>query len=114
MTSEKTYRVLWTQSAQQDLARIIGFIAKDSEANSKKLYKTVVHKAEKLWQLSLQGTIVPELMDFGVEFYRELIISPWRLVYKVETERVLVLAIFDGRRNVEDILFERLIYDRGY
>lgn len=114
MNSEKTYRVLWTQSAQLDLARMIEYIAKDSEANSKKLYRTVVHKAENLWQLPLQGRIVPELMDFGVEFYRELIISPWKLVYKVETERVLVLAVFDGRRNVEDVLFERLIYDRGY
>ena len=114
MNSEKTHRVLWTQSAQQDLARIIEFIARDNEANSKKLYKTVVRKAENLWQLPSQGRIAPELMDFGVEFYRELVISSWRLVYKVETERVLILAIFDGRRNVEDILFERLINDRGH
>lgn len=40
--------------------------------------------------------------------YRELIVSRWRLFYRIAGESVYVLARIDSRRNVEDILLERL------
>ncbi len=56
-----------------------------------------------------RGRIVPELLKQGVSRYRELVIKPWRVIYRVEESRVFVVAVIDGRRNVEDVLLERLL-----
>jgi hypothetical protein len=37
------------------------------------------------------------------------VIRPYRLVYRVEADTVTVLALFDGRRDLEDVLLERLL-----
>jgi hypothetical protein len=56
-----------------------------------------------------QGRIVPELKEQGIQTYRELIVAPWRIVYRVSDTTVFVLSVIDSRRNVEDILLDRLI-----
>jgi toxin ParE1/3/4 len=56
-----------------------------------------------------RGRIVPELKILGVDIYRESIIGPWRIVYRILDLDVLVVAVIDGRRNLEDILLNRLI-----
>jgi len=39
-------------------------------------------------------------------------VAPYRLVYRVASRDVFVLALVDGRRDLEDILFERLLRER--
>lgn len=107
--NNKIYQVFWTQTAQQDLIKIIKYIAIDSEINSKSIYETIKLKSDNLRQMPLQGRIVPELRYFGIVLYRESIITHWRIIYKIEENKVWVLAVIDGRRNVEDILLNRFI-----
>jgi toxin ParE1/3/4 len=107
--NKASYHVFWTQTAQQDLRKIIMYIALDSEVQAKKVYLAVKQKAENLKHLPLQGRIVPELSYFNILIYRELIHSPWRIIYKLEDNKVWVQAVIDGRRNVEDILLDRFI-----
>lgn len=45
----------------------------------------------------------------GISQYREVVISPWRVIYRVEAARVLVVSVIDSRRNVEDILLGRFL-----
>jgi toxin ParE1/3/4 len=40
--------------------------------------------------------------------YRELVATPWGIMYRVSGHTVSVLAVVDGRRNAEDVLLERL------
>lgn len=56
-----------------------------------------------------RGRMVPELASLDIKAYRELIISPHRLMYRVEPRRVLVVAVFDGRRDLGDVLLARLV-----
>ena len=107
--TNRIYQVLWSKSAQQDLKRIIEYISADSKIRARKTYLALKKKAANLEQMPLRGRNVPELWYFSISTYRELIIPPWRLIYKVDKDTVLVLALIDGRRNVEDILFDRLI-----
>lgn len=44
----------------------------------------------------------------GIFGCRELQIPPWRLIYAVEEEQVEILALFDGRRNFQGALLDRL------
>lgn len=103
------FSVFWTLTAQQDLKRIIDFMAADSRATARKLFTEIKKKAAGLNNLPLRGRIVPELRHHGIMGYREIIRQPWRIIYKVEKERVWVLAVIDSRRNVEDLLLSRLI-----
>ena len=66
-------------------------------------------KASSLETFAARGRIVPELLGIQVREYRELLVKPYRIIYRVEKARVVVLGVFDGRRNLEDILLDRLI-----
>jgi len=48
-----------------------------------------------------------------VREYRELIVPPYRLIYHARGVDVLVLAVFDARRSLEDVLLDRLIRVEG-
>jgi hypothetical protein len=41
--------------------------------------------------------------------YRELISSVWRIIYKVDNDSVYIMAIFDSRQNIEDLLLQKLL-----
>jgi toxin ParE1/3/4 len=104
--SKGTYQVFWTRTAQQDLRKIIAYIAADSENQARKIYLAIKQKAVNLQQMPLQG---PELSYYGILTYRELISQPWRIIYRIEDNKVWVLAVIDSRRNVEDILLDRFL-----
>ncbi|MBW6505028.1 type II toxin-antitoxin system RelE/ParE family toxin [bacterium] len=46
----------------------------------------------------LAGRVVPE---FGVEFLREVIVSPFRVVYRVDPGRVRVIRVWRSERLLE-------------
>jgi plasmid stabilization system protein ParE len=103
------YQVLWTQTAQQDLRRIIVYIANDDLTEAQRIYTEVRGKSGNLRLMPHQGRIVPELKYHGIALYRELIIKPWRIIYKIEESKVWVLAVIDSRRNMEDVLLSRFM-----
>ena len=72
-----------------------------------------VRWAKSLSTLAERGRIVPELARLHVQEYRELVIPPYRLVYRIRDTRVLVLAFLDARRSLEDALLDRLISIEG-
>jgi toxin ParE1/3/4 len=57
----------------------------------------------------MRGRIIPELQAQGVLQYRELIVSPWRIIYRIAGQKVFVLSVLDARQNIEDILLKRLL-----
>jgi toxin ParE1/3/4 len=52
---------------------------------------------------------VPELREIGVTEYREVVRKPYRIVYFTVGRQVYVVAILDGRRDLEDLLARRLL-----
>ena len=103
------YKIIWTNFAENDLKNIIEYISVDSPQNALKILKKIKQKATNLYTLPERGRIVPELQDQGVLQYRELVIPPWRLLYRIGERKVFVLSVIDSRQNVEDILLKRLI-----
>jgi toxin ParE1/3/4 len=106
----RTYEVIWADVAAQDLKDIIAYIAAHSPDQAVKILHTIKGKVTSLQNLPERGRLVPELCDEGIMIYRELISPPWRIIYRLAETSVLVLAVLDSRRNIEDILFKRLIY----
>jgi len=108
--SMNKYSVLWTKTAEQDLGNIIDYIAQDSLDRSLEILHTIQKSASALTSMPERGRIVPELKVHGISTYRELVISPWRMIYRTERRNVIILTVIDGRRNLEDILLDRLLY----
>ncbi|MCB9482341.1 MAG: type II toxin-antitoxin system RelE/ParE family toxin [Desulfobacteraceae bacterium] len=103
------YNVIWANVAEKDLINIIEYIADDSPENAEKILAKIKKQASDLYTMPERGRIVPELYDQGVLLYRELIIEPWRLIYRISGKEIYVLSVIDSRRNVEDILIKRFI-----
>lgn len=105
----KKCEVIWTDTAKKDLNEIIEYSAQDSIEIAIQKYEKIKETAGQLVLFPDQGRIIPELFKQNITKYKEIIISPWRLMYKVENNVVYVMAVIDGRRNVEDILLQRLL-----
>jgi len=103
------YAVLWTEVAERDLREIITFIASDDPVNALHVLEKIKHKVATLYLSPERGRVIPELHAQGIYIYRELIISRWRLMYRIVDSNVYITAVIDSRRNVEDILLYRLI-----
>lgn len=109
MASPKKLRVVWVRTATGDLESIAGYIAEDSPARARDILVGIERAAKKLAIMPPRGRVVPELAAFGIRNYRQLIYYPWRIIYRIAKEEVIVLAILDGRRHLEDLLLERLV-----
>jgi len=103
------YEVFWSNSAKFDLESIIEYIKIDSIEIAKKIFFEIKEKCDELNEFPLKYRIVPELQEIGVCKYREIIYKRWRIIYKVEKLKVYILIVVDSRRNLEDILFQRVI-----
>lgn len=103
------YTVVWAEVAEADLLGIVQYIATENLANARGALSKIKEKAGSLNFLPERGRVVPELSEQGVNLYRELIIIPWRLIYRIAEEKVYVMAVFDSRQNLEDLLLKRLI-----
>ena len=103
------YSVFWSRTAETDLINIIEYIAVDSHRNALGIFNKIKKKAADLNAFPEKGRIVPELHTQGINQYRELIIPPWRLIYRITDKNVYVLSMIDSRQNVEDILLSRFI-----
>jgi plasmid stabilization system protein ParE len=103
----KKYKVAWAEIAQHDLKQIIDYIAIDSPGDATGILQKIKQKVSALYTMPDRGRIVPELKEQGIHTYRELIVAPWRVIYRISDTTVFVLSVIDSRRNVEDILLDR-------
>jgi toxin ParE1/3/4 len=106
---KKKYAVEWARPAKLDLFEIADFIAADSPASALRISEKIKKKTADLHMNPERGRVVPELSRHGITAYRELIISPWRVIYRIVEETVYIKVVADGRRKLEDLLFRRLM-----
>lgn len=101
------YTVYWSQTAKDDLKEIIEYISKDSTETALKILESLKKQKRDLCQFPKKGRIIPELKKNNISKYCELIHAPWRIFYKIGEKKVYILAVIDGRRNIEDLLLKR-------
>jgi len=105
----KKFKVIWTKSAELDLELIIEHIKLNSINIAKKIFFEIKKESNNLHTLPERKRVVPEFQQIGIVKYREIIYKRWRIIYKIDDEKIYVLIVVDSSRNVEDILFQRLI-----
>jgi len=105
----RTYTVTWTDNAQYDLELIIEYIKIESVAVAKEIFFAIKNECDQLYYMPTRKRIVPELQQIGIIQYREVLFKRWRIIFKIKESKISVLAVLDSSRNMEDILFQRLM-----
>ena len=105
----KQFQVIWTKNAKFDLELIIEHIKTDSVEIAKKIFFEIKKECEDLYYFPQRKRVVPELQQIGILKYREIIYKRWRIIYKIDNTKVYILLVVDSSRNLEDILFKRLV-----
>jgi toxin ParE1/3/4 len=100
------YVVRWTSEAESDAATIVDFF--NDPINAEKVIVQFGERADSLQTLPERGRVVPELRKIGLLQYLELIHKPWRMIYTIRAREVWIMAVLDTRRDLGDLLFERL------
>jgi toxin ParE1/3/4 len=56
-----------------------------------------------------RGPHPQELLVFGLRDFRQLVVHPYRIIYRVLGQQVFVDLIADGRRDMQTLLARRLL-----
>jgi len=108
--STNSYRVRLTAGAKQDLASIVGYVARnDSEKAAGRLLEKLLASVASLGNSPERGSFPAELLALGSREYRQIISRPYRFIYKVVGGEVLLFVIADGRREFQALLSRRLL-----
>jgi len=102
------YRVVVPPSAKLDLKEIIEYHYEVNRSYSRKIFSKIIERIRELETFPEKGRVVPELRDHNITDYKELIEDYFRIVYRIYSGEVLLIAIIDGRRNVEEVLIQKL------
>ncbi len=106
----KRYAVVLTQEVESDLLDLFDYIAKkDSVVNAYYVLDELEALIFSLQEQPERGHYPPELYEHGVKTYREVSFKPYRIIYEVLNKHVVVLACFDGRREMQLLLERRLL-----
>jgi len=104
------FQVIIDSQAKKDLKEIFIYLAlNDGFAAAQKLLDALEHTCLKLEQLPKRGHIPFELQSTGIKKYLEIHYKLYRIIYEIEDKLVYIHTVIDGRRNVQEILSERLL-----
>ena len=96
-------QVIWTEPALSDLSEIAEYIALDKISAAQRLIQRIFSCVERLEQFPESGRRPPELERSK---YREIIVGPCRIFYRVEQSKVYILYVMRGERRLRKYLLD--------
>jgi toxin ParE1/3/4 len=91
-------RVVWSPLALDRVEEIARVIAADRPAAADRLVRSIFARVAQLRNYPDSGRMVPEL---GRPDVRQLPHPPYRIIYRIEPKRVLVLTVRHGREELD-------------
>jgi len=89
----------WSHRARSDIRDLKAYIAKDSPYYARRFTERVIASVEKLEEFPKIGRPVPEVE--GRDDVRELIYQGYRIIYLTKPDRVFIVTIMHGSRDLE-------------
>ncbi len=103
------YPVRLTAAARRDLEEIHSWISKhDSPESANYVLDCLSDAARSIATLPRRGTRPKELPAGIEEEYRQVFFKPYRVIYEVMKDQVVIHVIADGRRDLQSLLLRRL------
>lgn len=104
------YTVFLTDDATFDLYGIYDYIAHHDTPGKADYVITQIETAfGSLSESPERGAYPKELLKIGIREFREIFFKPYRVIYKISDDRIYVLLITDGRRDMQTLLQQRLL-----
>jgi toxin ParE1/3/4 len=95
-------RIIWADPAIHDLDAIADYIALENARAARGLVHEVLAAVERLQKFPRIGSLPNELMGLP---YRQLIVSPCRIFYRVEKKVIYIVHVLRGEQFVRRELF---------
>ncbi|HEX6963333.1 MAG TPA: type II toxin-antitoxin system RelE/ParE family toxin [Lacipirellula sp.] len=92
-------KVKWTHTATKHLKGIYGYIAADSPQYARRMIDRITRRSQQLAAFPESGGVVAEYNDSSI---REALEGPYRIIYRVLSDRVDVVAVIHGARQLPD------------
>ncbi|MBF0630701.1 MAG: type II toxin-antitoxin system RelE/ParE family toxin [Magnetococcales bacterium] len=104
------FEVLMTRSAMRDLEELHDYIARhDAPGKADHVLDAVTDVIDSLARFPGRGTHPQELHSLGIKEFREICFKPYRVIYRIQGQRVYILLIADGRRDFQTLLKRRFL-----
>jgi len=97
-------RLIWTEPALSDLDEIAEYIALDNRPAAMRYVQKVFAAVEQLKRYANSGRQPAEMPETT---YRELIVPPCRVFYRVEADTVIILYVMRSERLFRSYLLDR-------
>ena len=110
--NEATWKVSFTHRADCDILHIFTVIAeRDGPERAEVILEKFLQARDSLRALPNRGRIPPELARVNIYSFREIQVTPYRVIYQVnqDAHEVSIHVVADGRRHVSELLKERLL-----
>lgn len=91
------HAIIWLPEAAEDLQQISDFVAQTSPAYADSMIGRILDAVENLQPFPRIGHAVTEVRIKGVAL-RELAVPPYRVIYRLRDDRVVILAVIHGAR----------------
>lgn len=104
------FEVFLTDAVARDMAELYDYLERHVGRGTADHVLVQIEKAfASLSETPHRGAFPKELLSLGIREYRELYFKPYRLLYRILDPNVYVLAIADGRRDLQALLQRRLL-----
>ena len=87
----------WSPEAVADLEEIASFIARDNPIAADAWIEKLIARAETAAHAPRAGRMVPEV---GARDVREVFLRTYRIIYRVEAHRIVILTVLEGHRRL--------------
>ncbi|MFO7446542.1 MAG: type II toxin-antitoxin system RelE/ParE family toxin [Ignavibacteriaceae bacterium] len=104
------YKVVIDSMAKRDLGEIFEYVSlNDSFEDANKLLDSIEDSLSSLEEFPERGHLPNELRGLGIKKYLEIFYKPYRILYEIRDKIVYIHSVLDGRRNINDILSNRIL-----
>ena len=90
-------KVVWTQSALEQLQAIHDYIAGDSIVYARRVVIRIKRRTWQIKKFPLMGALVPEYCHDDI---REVLEGPYRIFYRIYGSRAEILGVRHGARRL--------------
>lgn len=96
-------QVIWTEPALEDINEIAEYIALDNPIAAKDLVRKLFGSVKRLKDFPESGRKPPEFDDLR---YRELVVGPCRVFYRIDGTTIFVLYVMRSERALRNFILE--------
>lgn len=93
--------VIWSEKSVSDLEEIFDYIAMDSPFYAQHQVEKIIASVERLLIFPTSGRSLPE---FPASPFREVIVDPYRVVYRTSESEIFIIAVIHGKRLLREEL----------